>query len=179
MRRINSLSKKRKTSAKSYKCSNIEDIVRKGLYTNGYRYRTNVYSLPGRPDLVLPKYNAIIFINGCYWHAHDCDLFKIPDTNRGSWLKKFGETVDRDEKNIKILIEGGWRVCIVWECALKQDTSKSINLISDWLKTECDLLEIRDEGTNFLSDKYNIYKNLINIDNIQLKTSSIRERQDG
>lgn len=170
------LPKKRKGSVKNYKCSNIEGVVRRGLYAKGYRYRANVYPLPGRPDLVLHKYNAIIFVNGCYWHAHDCDLFKIPDTNRGSWLKKFGETVDRDEKNIRILLEGGWRVCIIWECALKQDKSKSINLISDWIKTECDLLEIRDEGANFLSDKYNIYKNLINIDNLQLKTSSIRER---
>ena len=107
------LPKKRKGSLKNYKCSNIEGVVRRGLYAKGYRYRANVYPLPGRPDLVLHKYNAIIFVNGCYWHAHNCNLFKVPATNRGSWLRRFGETVDRDEKNIKNLLERGWRVALV------------------------------------------------------------------
>lgn len=162
MRRINSLSKKGKTSAKSYKCSNIERTVRKGLYKNGYRYRANVYSLPGRPDLVFSKYNAIIFINGCYWHAHDCDLFKIPDTNRGSWLKKFGETVDRDEKNIKILLEAGWRVCIVWECSLRSDKNKVLNLLSDWIESEDLFYEISEDNLESFEKKDYFYNKLVN-----------------
>ena len=142
-------SKIRKRSTRNYKCTNIEKIVRNGLYSKGYRYRVNVRSLKGRPDLVLSKYNAIIFVNGCYWHAHNCDLFKIPSSNRGIWLKRFGETVDRDEKNIKLLIMDGWRVCVIWECALKSNIHNTIEAASSWILSDKKFFEIEKETNSF------------------------------
>ncbi len=158
MSKINRLSRKRKGSIKSYKCSDIEGIVRKNLYAKGYRYKTNVYHLPGRPDIVLQKYNAIIFVNGCYWHAHNCDLFKIPSSNRGMWLKRFGETVDRDEKNIKLLIENGWRVCLVWECSLREDVYSTIKVLSNWIQGDKKFYTIEKDRKNFFKKNTQILK---------------------
>jgi DNA mismatch endonuclease, patch repair protein len=158
MGNILKLSKIRKRSTRNYKCTNIEKIVRNGLYSKGYRYRVNVHSLKGRPDLVLPKYNAIIFVNGCYWHAHNCDLFKIPSSNRGLWLKRFGETVDRDEKNIKLLIENGWRVCVVWECSLREDIYSTIKALSDWIQGDKKFYTIEKDRKNFFKKNTQILK---------------------
>jgi DNA mismatch endonuclease, patch repair protein len=155
------LPKKRKGSLKNYKCSNIEGVVRRGLYAKGYRYRANVYPLPGRPDLVLHKYNAIIFVNGCYWHAHNCNLFKVPATNRGSWLRRFGETVDRDEKNIKNLLERGWRVALVWECSLRGDQNKVLNLLSEWIESEDLFCEISEDNLESFEKKYYLHNKLL------------------
>ena len=140
---------------KSIKCKNTkpEMSVRRELHKRGYRYRANDYRLPGRPDIVLPKHNAIIFINGCYWHAHDCDLFSIPKTRRDFWLKKFSDNVARDAKNTLSLIEMGWRVGVVWECSIREsanhyDASKIINEIENWLASTSQQIEFRKEEVN-------------------------------
>lgn len=97
-----------------------EMIVRKYLHANGFRYRLHVKDLPGKPDLVLPKYNSVIFVHGCFWHAHEgCKYFKIPETRTKWWKKKLYGNKKRDEKNIEELKEMGWNVIVIWECELK------------------------------------------------------------
>jgi DNA mismatch endonuclease (patch repair protein) len=97
-----------------------EMIVRKFLHSNGFRYRLHAKDLPGKPDLVFPKYNSVIFVHGCFWHAHEgCKYFKIPKTRTEWWEEKLYGNRERDERNIKELEEKGWNVIVVWECELK------------------------------------------------------------
>lgn len=121
-----------------------EISIRKLLYKNGFRFRIHVKDLPGKPDIVLRKYNAIIFVNGCFWHKHNCHLFKIPKTRQEFWENKINKNVNNDEKNIVLLREAGWRICIIWECSLKgiRDLSYVYTQIEDWLKSDITILEI-------------------------------------
>ena len=99
-----------------------EMTVRKYLFKQGFRYRKNVSSLPGKPDIVLPKYNTVVFINGCFWHKHEkCKYFVWPKSNVEFWRNKIETTVKRDEEKIKQLNALGWHVITVWECELKKD----------------------------------------------------------
>ena len=102
--------------------SKTEEIVRKYLFSKGFRYRKNVRTLPGCPDIVLPKYHTVIFVNGCFWHKHDCGRFVWPASNEEYWKKKILRNVERDEVNTKALKELGWNVLVVWECELKKAT---------------------------------------------------------
>lgn len=112
---------------RSYNMSHIrgkdtkpEETVRKYLFSRGFRYRKNDVRLPGKPDIVLPKYNTVIFVNGCFWHAHEgCRYFVWPKNNAAFWKNKISNNVDRDRRNIESLAASGWRVIIVWECELK------------------------------------------------------------
>lgn len=105
--------------------SKPEKIVRKYLHSKGLRYRKNVKNLPGSPDLVLKKYKAIIFVNGCFWHAHHhCKLNRPPKTNKAYWLPKIAMNVERDKKNKVLLNKADWRVISVWECQLKEDNKE-------------------------------------------------------
>lgn len=97
-----------------------EEIVRKYLFHHGLRYRKNVKDLPGHPDIVLPKYKTIIFVNGCFWHMHNgCKFFKMPATNVVFWEKKFIQNKKRDDNNINQLYNLGWNIITIWECELK------------------------------------------------------------
>ena len=97
-----------------------EELVRKYLFAQGFRYRKNDARLPGKPDIVLPKYKTLIFVNGCFWHAHEgCRYFVWPKNNAEFWKKKIGGNIERDAKNQRLLKELGWRVIVVWECELK------------------------------------------------------------
>lgn len=100
--------------------SKPEVTVRKFLFSKGLRYRKNVRSLPGCPDIVLPKYKTIVFVNGCFWHKHDCGRFVWPVNNKEYWYNKISNNVKRDKENYKLLKEQGWRVLIIWECQLKR-----------------------------------------------------------
>ena len=102
--------------------SKPEDIVRKYLFSKGFRYRKNVRALPGRPDIVLPKYKAVVFVNGCFWHKHDCPRFVWPSSNEEYWRPKILRNFERDQLNRQELEALGWRVIIVWECELKKKT---------------------------------------------------------
>ena len=97
-----------------------EEIVRKYLFSRGLRYRKNVRKLPGCPDIVLPKYKTVVFVNGCFWHMHDCGRFVWPSTNKEYWSKKINRNVERDAENYRILSEQGWKVLVIWECQLKK-----------------------------------------------------------
>ena len=88
------------------------------------RYRKNVKDLPGKPDIVLPKYKTVVFVNGCFWHKHDCPRFVWPSSNREYWVPKIQRNVERDIENTRLLEEQEWQVLAVWECQLKAETAK-------------------------------------------------------
>ncbi|SOC89897.1 T/G mismatch-specific endonuclease [Ensifer adhaerens] len=98
--------------------------VRKALHAAGFRYRLHERKLPGKPDLVLPKYRAVIFVHGCFWHGHGCHLFRMPSSNSVFWQEKIAGNVARDKVAVDRLRESGWRVATVWECALKGKTRR-------------------------------------------------------
>lgn len=102
------------------KNSKPEELVRKYLFSKGFRYRKNVKTLPGCPDIVLPKYKTVIFVNGCFWHKHDCPRFVWPITNEEYWRPKIMGNVERDKRNLAELQQLGWTVLTVWECELKK-----------------------------------------------------------
>lgn len=99
-----------------------EILVRKYLFSRGLRFRKNDKRYPGSPDIVLPKYNTIVFVHGCFWHLHEgCKYARMPKSNVDFWEKKLYGNRERDERNEKALEEMGWHVLIVWECQLKKD----------------------------------------------------------
>ena len=102
------------------KNTNPEETLRKALFREGFRYRKNVNKLPGCPDIVLTKYKTVIFVNGCFWHMHDCGRFRWPETNKEYWRKKILRNVERDKNNISLLEDTGWNVITIWECELKK-----------------------------------------------------------
>lgn len=118
-----------------------EIAIRKLLFAKGYRFRLHRKDLPGKPDIVLPKYKALIFVQGCFWHGHkDCALFRMPKSKQDFWRKKISGNVARDKANTARLLDAGWRICTVWECALKgrnridpEDIAR--NLI-DWVESD-------------------------------------------
>jgi DNA mismatch endonuclease (patch repair protein) len=123
-----------------------ELIVRKALHAAGLRYRLHVRGLPGTPDMVFSKHQAVVFINGCFWHLHDCHLFKWPSTRTDFWEKKLHRNAANDEAAIKALRSDGWRIAIVWECALKGktrlDQTEAMQLLVDWIKSSVEMLVI-------------------------------------
>lgn len=124
-----------------------ELLLRKGLHALGFRFRLHDRSLPGKPDIVLPRYKAIIFAHGCFWHGHDCHLFKWPSTRPEFWQAKIARNRAVDERTDAALTEAGWRQAIVWECALKGKTrlllEDVIQSCAEWLRSDRSRLEIR------------------------------------
>ena len=115
-----------------------EVALRKALHGRGFRYRTNVTALPGKPDIVLPRYRATILVHGCFWHGHDCPLFRLPATRRKFWSAKIQRNQVRDADVRDALVMGGWRCLTVWECALrgkqKLEFGRLIDDVSEWVK---------------------------------------------
>ena len=105
--------------------SKPEEIVRKYLFSKGLRYRKNVRNLPGCPDIVLPKYKTVIFVNGCFWHKHDCGRFVWPSSNEEYWHKKITRNIERDKETHSALEKQGWKVLIIWECQLKKKVAEN------------------------------------------------------
>lgn len=105
-----------------------EILVRKYLFSHGFRYRKNKKELPGKPDIVLSKYHVIIFINGCFWHGHTCRAGRLPETNHTFWENKIHKNILRDKKNIQELETRGWKVIVIWECELKNTTLQNNRL---------------------------------------------------
>lgn len=116
-----------------------EEKVRKYLFSKGFRYRKNVRGLPGCPDIVLPKYKTVVFINGCFWHKHNCPRFVWPSSNVEYWIPKIQKNVERDELNTQKLVEMGWNVLSVWECQLKKKRFEvTMSLLVDRIKKGMD-----------------------------------------
>lgn len=111
-----------------------EELVRKYLFAQGFRYRKNVNKLPGCPDIVLPKYNTVVFVNGCFWHKHDCKYFRWPKTNFDYWNEKITRNVNRDARNKELLAEKGWHVLTVWECELKHNYEERMERLVQEIK---------------------------------------------
>jgi DNA mismatch endonuclease (patch repair protein) len=102
------------------KDTGIERFVRSALHRRGFRFKKNVADLPGRPDIVLPKYRTVIFVHGCFWHGHkNCRASKLPETRREFWEQKISGNVVRDGKHAQALYDNGWKVLTIWECSLK------------------------------------------------------------
>ncbi len=124
-----------------------ELLIRKGLHAKGHRYRLHVKSLSGKPDLVFPKYRAVILVHGCFWHGHNCHLFKWPSTRKDFWRQKITGNQKNDSKNLAALKEDNWRVMTIWECALKGRERIPLNEIIDkaaeWLLSNRLAMEIR------------------------------------
>jgi len=124
-----------------------ELIIRRNLHAQGFRYRLHDNKLPGKPDMVFPKYRAVILVNGCFWHGHDCHLFKWPGSREDFWRNKISRTKERDRENIAALLAGGWRVLQIWECAIKGKERLPIDLIgkqaASWLESQKQQLDIR------------------------------------
>lgn len=109
-----------------------EEIVRKYLFSRGLRYRKNVKSLPGSPDIVLTKYKTVVFVNGCFWHHHDCGRFTWPSSNVEYWHNKINRNVERDSENKMLLSNQGWQVLTIWECELKKKVAEeNLQLLYD------------------------------------------------
>lgn len=143
-----------------------EITIRKALFKQGFRYRLHDKRLAGKPDIVLPRYRAVIFVHGCFWHGHPCHLFKIPKTRTAFWKEKIEKNRANDMQAIADLQASDWRIAVVWECALKGRTKWPFTILIDtiatWVRNDDPWLEIsgndpakdadheiHDEGTNF------------------------------
>jgi DNA mismatch endonuclease (patch repair protein) len=124
-----------------------ERIVRRALHRDGLRYRLHYAGLPGKPDIIFPSRKAVVFIHGCFWHGHSCPLFKMPSTRPAFWSNKIGGNRNRDRVVAVALKEMGWRVIVVWECALKGKSRKPLDqvtgIIVRWVRHGVEDLEVR------------------------------------
>lgn len=129
------------------KHTKIELGVRKALFGLGYRYRLHAPSLPGKPDMVLPKYRAAVFVNGCFWHGHDCTLFRLPKTNTSFWRDKINKNRQTDNKALAALRGMGWRTFTVWECSLRGKTAQQVatamHRLDRWIRSSSRYGEVR------------------------------------
>ncbi|GGY84499.1 very short patch repair endonuclease [Cellvibrio zantedeschiae] len=123
-----------------------ELLIRRGLYKLGFRYQLHRKDLPGRPDLVFPKFNSVIFVNGCFWHVHNCHLFKWPSSRPEFWKEKINSNKIRDEVNLEKLTKLGWKVLVIWECALKGKTRRNLDEVihtaANWIQYDSQNAEI-------------------------------------
>lgn len=109
-----------------------ELLLRRGLHAAGLRFRLHDRRLPGKPDLVFPRYRAVVLVNGCFWHGHDCALSKMPAVNREFWQVKLAANRQRDQRNLSALRQSGWRVLVVWECAVRGRRRWALDSVIRW-----------------------------------------------
>jgi DNA mismatch endonuclease (patch repair protein) len=122
-----------------------ETLIRKGLHKLGFRYRLHEQRLPGKPDLVFPRYRAVIFVHGCFWHGHNCPLFKWPSSRQEFWRQKIEGNQQRDQLRVERLLAENWRVCTVWECQTRKNQADLLAIylqLAEWLKNNQQVLEI-------------------------------------
>lgn len=145
----NQITRSKNMAAITGKDTRPEIWVRKALHRRGYRFRLHDQRLPGKPDIVLPKYRAIIFVHGCFWHGHGCHQFRWPATREAFWRSKIEGNRRRDQSVVAQLREDDWRVLTVWECGLKGrlrlEAETLTNLISRWIEQGEDGLELQGE----------------------------------
>lgn len=123
-----------------------EILIRSLLHRQGFRFRLHARNLPGKPDIVFPRYHAVVFVHGCFWHGHDCPLFKWPATRPEFWREKIGRNQANDHRARAALIAAGWRVGVVWECAIrgaKKDLEDVTRRLGNWLRSDASFVEER------------------------------------
>lgn len=123
-----------------------EILVRSKLHHLGFRFRLHVRDMPGKPDLVFPRYHAVIFVNGCFWHGHNCPFFAAPETHKDFWCDKIASNKANDRKVRNLLLAEGWRVGVVWECALRgarKDSDEVARRLGTWLRSNGNSVEVR------------------------------------
>jgi DNA mismatch endonuclease, patch repair protein len=114
-----------------------ELLLRKAMHARGFRFRLHDKRLPGSPDLIFPRYGAVVFVHGCFWHRHEgCRFATTPATRPDFWAEKFQANVARDRKYEAVLLAANWRVAIVWECDVKRFVDNAADSLANWLKTE-------------------------------------------
>ena len=127
-----------------------EKGVRKALHAAGFRYRLHRRDLPGTPDITLPRYRAVIFVHGCFWHGHDCHLFKWPATRPEFWVAKISGNQKRDQQARSSLMQLGWRQLVIWECALRgkhrMDFDNLLANVTNWIKSDLAEGEFKGEA---------------------------------
>ena len=123
-----------------------ELMLRRALHALGFRYRLHGSGLPGRPDIVLPRHHAVVQVQGCFWHRHEeCSFTTMPSSNVEFWSSKFAETMKRDARNLEALLRLGWRVAIVWECAVNSEGAVAVaRQVAKWLASGKEFSEIPD-----------------------------------
>lgn len=135
---VDKATRSRMMSAIGSRDTTPELVIRRELHALGFRYLLHNRALPGKPDLTFPMYKAAIQVNGCFWHRHLCHLFKWPKTRREFWQAKLEANVARDNRNIADLEELGWRVLIVWECAIKGKSRRPVTevtqTVANWIQ---------------------------------------------
>ena len=132
-----------------------EMMVRRWLWAEGFRFRLHRKDLPGKPDIVLPKYHAVIFVHGCFWHRHGCRATTFPGSRQDFWRAKFEENVDRDQRNVHALLDGVWRVMVIWECALRgtmSDPDLVAEQVRDFLRSGIRFTETVRSNDDIRSD---------------------------
>lgn len=123
-----------------------EEVVRKYLFSKGFRYRKNDKRYPGKPDIVLPKYRTLVYVNGCFWHQHSgCKYATIPKSNQEYWLPKLAHNIERDEKVHQEALESGWSVIVVWECSIKRKCRKrTLETLAEYILFATDIACIHE-----------------------------------
>lgn len=116
---VDSATRSRMMSGIRGKNTRPELLIRSLLHRNGFRFRLHVNDLPGRPDIVMPRHRCVVLVNGCFWHGHNCALFKWPGTRIEWWRNKIERNRMNDGRSQEALLEAGWRIAVVWECAIK------------------------------------------------------------
>lgn len=131
-----------------------ELLIRSALHRRGFRYRLHVNELPGRPDIVLPKYKALVYVHGCFWHGHSCPYFRLPETRKEFWKTKISGNAKRDRQNIFTAHKQGWRILVIWECATRKNLQlpfeSLVDLVSQWLLDGGNSNQIDPQGLHTL-----------------------------
>lgn len=124
-----------------------ELIIRRALHARGFRYRLHAADFPGKPDMLFPRYRAAVFVHGCFWHGHDCKLFKVPSTRVEFWLAKIAANRTRDAEVARQTAQRDWRHLVIWECAIRGSDSigldQTVEKTRAWLQSDRDVCEIR------------------------------------
>lgn len=123
-----------------------EILIRSLLHRQGFRFRLHVRDMPGKPDIVLPRYRAVVFVHGCFWHGHNCPLFKLPGTRPDFWSEKIERNQNNDNRAKAALLADGWRVGVIWECALRgagENIEGVAQSLAEWLRSDTPLIEVR------------------------------------
>lgn len=144
--RVSAATRSRMMAGIKGKNTKPELAIRSALHRRRFRFRLHHRDLPGKPDLVFPGRNAVLFVHGCFWHGHDCHLFRWPKSREEFWREKIGKNIARDQHQRKALAEAGWRIGTIWEYALKGKTRLPFESVVDqcaiWLKSDTKTLEV-------------------------------------